>query len=220
MEAISASNISKTYAGRSVLRGVRMSGAAGSRLAIYGPTGAGKTTLLHIVAGLVRPDGGEVSLFGEMVTGNGAFVPPDARGLGVVFQKALLWPHMKVRENVEFALCSSGLPRARRRETALEALELFGVADLSRRRPETLSGGQAQRVALARSIAARPRILLWDEPFTALDDETFEEIAAKTLDYLRKSATTLVMVSHRREETAALEAQVLLLKGGKIVEES
>ena len=219
MEAISARSIVKSYGGRPVLDAVSLGVSEGARVALYGPTGAGKTTLLYVIAGLVRADGGTVEFFGEDAGADGCFVSPDRRGIGMVFQKALLWPHMRVMANVEFALYSSGLRRVRRRERAMEALELFGVEDLAGRRPETLSGGQVQMVALARSIAARPRILLWDEPFTGLDDETLQRVASKALFYIGKTRTTLVMVSHRRQDARALEAEVVLLEGGKLVRE-
>lgn len=208
----------KSYGGAVVLAGVDLVADEGSRWAIYGPTGAGKTTLLYIIAGLVKPDAGHLDMLGRQVQGNGTFVPPEARSVGMVFQKALLWPHMRVAANVEFALYALRLPRSRRRERALEALELFGVEELAARRPETLSGGQAQRVALARSVAARPSILLWDEPFTGLDDETRAQVAGRALEYIRETCTTLIMVSHRRQDASALDAGVLVLRGGSLAE--
>lgn len=218
MEAISARGLKKSYAGAVVLSGVDLVADEGSRWTVYGPTGAGKTTLLYIIAGLVKPDAGYLDILGRQVQGNGSFVPPEARSVGMVFQKALLWPHMRVAANVEFALYPLQLPRSERKERAIEALELFGVAELARRRPETLSGGQAQRVALARSVAARPSILLWDEPFTGLDDETRREVAGRALEYIRETLTTLIMVSHRHEDASALEAGVLVLRGGSLAE--
>jgi len=216
VEAISAANLKKAFGSEVILDGASLELSRGDRAAVYGPTGAGKTTLLLIIAGLVRPDEGEVSLFCKEVTGDGVFAPPEERGLGVVFQKALLWPHMKVLANVEYALLSAGLSRGRRRERAREALELFGVAELSDRRPRTLSGGQAQRVALARSIAARPGILLWDEPFSGLDDETRDSVAARALEYLRRSETTLLLISHRRSDFEALRARPWRLSNGRL----
>lgn len=219
MEAISVRNIVKSYGRRRLFDAASLGVPEGARVALYGPTGVGKTTLLYVIAGLVRPDGGTVEFFGEDARADGYLVPPDRRGIGMVFQKALLWPHMRVRANVEFALYSSVLARGDRRERAMEALGLFGVEDLAGRRPETLSGGQVQMVALARSIAARPRILLWDEPFTGLDDETLQRVASTALSYINRTQATLVMVSHRRQDARALEAEVVLLEGGKLVRE-
>ena len=127
---------------------------------------------------------------------------------------------MRVRENVEYALYSLRLPGEERKARAREVLELFGAGELERRRPETLSGGQIQRVALARSIAARPRILLWDEPFTGFDDAARAAVAGAALRYITETKTTLVMVSHRMEDAAAMDAKVLRLSGGALAAEA
>ncbi len=220
MEAISAKNLKKIYRGGIVLDGASLSAGSGDRVAIYGKTGAGKTTLLYILAGLMRPEGGTVELFGQEATANGSFLPPEERGVGMVFQKSLLWPHMTASGNVEFALWGLRLSGGQRRGRALRALEFFGVAELAGRRPETLSGGQAQRVALARSVAGGARILLWDEPFTGLDDETRAEVASRALGYMRENGTTLVMVSHRREDASLLDARIMTLEDGRLEKES
>jgi iron(III) transport system ATP-binding protein len=218
VEAILARNITKGYGEKRVLDCLSLAVERSSRRAVYGPTGAGKSTLLYVIAGLVRPDSGQLEILGRKASCNGAFLPPEERGIGMVFQKALLWPHRNVRQNVEFALLAKRLSAVERKERALEALSLFGVEDLAERRPETLSGGQTQRVALARSIVARPTILLWDEPFSGLDDETRAEVAERALEYMGETGTTLVMVSHRREDAAAVEATVLTLREGRLVE--
>jgi len=218
MEAVHADSLTKSYGGVRVLDEATMAVAEGGRVVISGTTGAGKTTLLYIIAGLVRPDGGRVSLFGEKASGNGFFVPPEARSIGMVFQRAILWPHMTACGNVEFALQETTLARGERKSRALEAMALFGVEDLAGRRPEGLSGGEAQRVALARSIAARPRILLWDEPFTGLDEATRREIAGRALGFIANAKATLVAVSHQREDAALLGARCMSLKDGKLEE--
>lgn len=209
----------KSYGKRAVLEGVDLTLEEGARVAVYGPTGEGKTTLLYCLAGLLRPEGGRLEIFARLAEGNGAWMPPEARDVGMVFQKALLWPHMRVRENVEYALYGLRLPGAERRARAREVLELFGAGQLERRRPETLSGGQVQRVALARSIAARPRILLWDEPFTGFDDAAREDVARKALRYVTETKTTLVMVSHRMGDAALMDAGILRLADGALVAE-
>jgi len=217
MEAILARSLTKLFDRLPVLDGASLSVPEGQRLVVFGPTGVGKTTLLFILAGLVRPDAGEVSLFGTKASGNGRFIPPEARSIGMVFQRALLWPHMSALQNVEFALCQSLLSRLERRRKALEALALFGVDGLASRRPDTLSGGQIQRVALARSIVASPRILLWDEPFTGLDAATRNVVAACAVDFMQKARTTLVAVSHHLEDAGALLAKCVRMEGGRIV---
>ena len=216
MEAILADSLRKRFDSVDVLDGASLAISEGARLVVFGPTGTGKTTLLFIVAGLIRPDAGTVRLFGQSVSGNCRFMPPEERSIGMVFQRALLWPHMSALENVEFALCRSELSRRARLTVTLDAMALFGVDDLATRRPETLSGGQIQRVALARSIASSPRILLWDEPFTGLDAKTRVSVAAMTLEYLERTRTSLVAVSHHREDADDLRADCVALDGGKI----
>jgi iron(III) transport system ATP-binding protein len=216
MEAVHADSLTKSYGGVRVLDAATMAVAEGERVVISGTTGAGKTTLLYIIAGLVRPDEGRVRLFGEKASGNGFFMPPEARSIGMVFQRAILWPHMTARGNVEFALQQTTPARSERKSRALEALALFGVEDLAARRPDSLSGGQAQRVALARSIAARPRILLWDEPFTGLDEGTRREIAGRALGFMGSAKVTLVAVSHQREDAVLLGARCMTLEDGKL----
>jgi len=220
MEAISADGLRKSYGGVTILDGATLTLEEGHRAVIYGPTGCGKTTLLYILAGLARSESGKVRLFGAPASGNGVFLQPEERGLGVVFQKAVLWPHMTAAQNVEFALYALRLPRSERKRRAMETLECFGAADLAMRRPETLSGGQAQRIALARSIAARPRLLLWDEPFTGLDCTSRDAAARAAREYMERTNTTLLAVSHHREDAEALGAAVVLLKEGRLEAQS
>ncbi|WP_166618099.1 ATP-binding cassette domain-containing protein, partial [Kineococcus vitellinus] len=144
--------------------------APGEVLAVLGPNGAGKSTLLALLAGLLRPTGGRVVLDGRVLSeARGAFVPPHRRGVGLLAQEPLLFPHLGVAANVAFGPRSAGASRARAHREALRWLEAVGAADLAERRPRQLSGGQAQRVALARALAADPRLLLLDEPLAALD---------------------------------------------------
>ena len=220
MEAILAKSLTKRFGEAAVLCDATLSVQEGERVVVFGKTGSGKTTLLYIVAGLLRPDAGSVNLFGTEASGNGVFMPAEGRGIGMVFQRALLWPHMTAQGNVEFALWAKRLRRAERKGRALSAMALFGVDGLAKRRPETLSGGQTQRVALARSIAAGPRILLWDEPFTGLDGATRDEAAARTIEFLERTGTTLVAVSHHREDAAALRARCVAMRDGRLEETS
>lgn len=218
MDAILADNLTKRYNGARVLDGVTLAVPEGGRVVVLGPTGSGKTTLLFLLAGLLRPDAGTIRLFGRAASGNCVFVPPDERSIGMVFQRALLWPHMNAAGNVAFALGQLDISASERRARVDAALDLFGALDLAARRPETLSGGQVQRVALARSIVAAPRILLWDEPFTGLDPATRSEVAARALDFAARTATTLVAVSHNSDDCGALEADCVRIEGGRIAQ--
>ncbi len=220
MEALSADGLVKRYGATTVLAGATLALGRGDRVMVFGPTGCGKSTLLMILAGLARADEGRVRIFGESAGGNGRFVEPEERALGVVFQKAVLWPHMTARQNVELALYRESLGRGERRRRALEALALFGVEELAGRRPDTLSGGQAQRVALARSVAARPRVLLWDEPFTGLDCRTRDTVAARARGWMEETGATLLAVSHHREDAEALGARIVRIEEGRLVEDA
>ena len=165
--------VSKSY-GRPILRDLHLSVAPGEIFALLGPSGCGKTTALRIVAGLETPDAGEVRVDGRLVAAPGHALPPEARGLGMVFQSYAVWPHMTVLDNVRWPLTLRGLADAT--ERARDALARVRLAGLEDRWPSTLSGGQQQRVAIARALATRPRVLLLDEPLSNLDAGLREEL--------------------------------------------
>ncbi|GAA3279030.1 ABC transporter ATP-binding protein [Streptomyces lavendulae] len=179
---------------------------AGSFTALLGPSGCGKSTVLNTVAGFVRPATGRVTAGGTEVTGPG----PDR---GVVFQHYALFPWRTARGNVEFALKRLGLPRAIRRELALAALAEVGLADGAEKYPAQLSGGMQQRVALARALAARPEVLLMDEPFGALDALTRTRMQALLRELWERSGTTVLFVTHDIDEALALAGRVVVLGG-------
>ncbi len=157
----------------------------GEIVAVVGESGCGKTTLLRLVAGLEVPDRGEVRLGGRAVAGGGAWVPPEHRGVGMLFQDFALFPHLRVAENVAFGL--HGHPRPERRRRARAMLERVGLGGLADRHPHQLSGGQQQRVALARALAPEPRLLLLDEPFSHLDAPLKAELREEVAEVLRRS---------------------------------
>ena len=192
----------------------------GRTLALLGPNGSGKSTTLAAVAGLLRPDAGEVRVDDRILfsaNGSHTFVPPHARGVGLLAQDARLFPHLTVLENVAFGPRSAGMPRGRAREVARRWLEEVDATDLSGRRPAELSGGQAQRVAIARALATEPRLLLLDEPLAALDVD-----AAPTLRQLLRRVLadrTTVLVTHDVLDAVLLADEVVVLDGGKVVEQ-
>ena len=190
---------------RVVLREVSFSAARGERLAILGPSGAGKSTLLLALAGLTRPLRGEVTIEGRVPR------PGDA---ALMFQSPLLFPWLDVLDNVTFGLdvARSGDVSARRAR-ARELLALVGLGDTGSRRPSELSGGERQRVALARALAVRPRLLLLDEPFSALDPVTRARLREDVARLVAATGTTLLLVTHDREDARALTDRVLLLDG-------
>ena len=200
------------YGDHTVLDGVDVRVPAGSVLALLGPSGCGKTTLLRSIAGLVEPEQGRIVLGGRTVVGPDAFVAPERRQVGMVFQDWALFPHLSVARNVGF-----GLTRKARRDGDVErALELVGLADCADRLPSTLSGGQQQRVALARALATRPAVLLLDEPFSNLDTALRTQLRREVVDLLRAVGTTAVFVTHDQEEAFLLGDEVALMLDGRV----
>ena len=168
--AVAAAGLELSYGPTQILKGIDFSLEKGKTLALLGPSGCGKTTLLRLVAGLLVPTRGSVSIAGTTVAdgSTGAFVPPERRGLGMVFQDYALWPHLTVGGNVSFPLEMRGIGKAERHERTMRSLERVGLAAYADRRPSDLSGGQQQRVAIARAIVAEPQLILFDEPLSNL----------------------------------------------------
>jgi len=194
---------------------VRLALPPGELLAISGPSGAGKTTLLRLLAGLDRPDGGFVRAAGHTWYDGGArrqWLPPQRRPLGFVFQDYALFPNMTVRENLAFA--AEG--QADKNQVIPELLELLELTELAERRPAVLSGGQQQRVALARALARRPRLLLLDEPLSALDLPTRLRLQHALAEVHQRFALTTILISHDPAEIARLATRVLELDLGQV----
>ena len=193
--------------------------ADGEVLAVLGPNGAGKSTLLRVVAGLLRPDGGRVVVDGrEVWDGDGGHLPPHRRSIGMVFQDHLLFPHLSVTENVAFGPRTRGTPRAAARAAAEGWLERVGLAGLGERRPGELSGGQAQRAALARALVGDPRVLLLDEPLSALDARTRLTVRAELGRHLAAYAGSAVLVTHDPVDALALAGRVVVVEDGRVVQ--
>lgn len=191
--------------------------AAGETVAILGPNGAGKSTTLDVIGGLLRPDAGRVVLDGEELTGERRWVPPHGRRTALLAQDPLLFPHLSVLENVAFGPRSRGAGRAAARASALSWLAEVDATGLADRRPAQLSGGQAQRVAVARALAADPRLLLLDEPMAALDIA----VAPALRQLLRTvlADRTAVIVTHHVLDALLLADRVIVLDGGRVVEQ-
>jgi iron(III) transport system ATP-binding protein len=186
----------------------------GEIVALLGPSGCGKTTTLRLIAGLEVPDSGTITLRGRVVTGPGHVVPPEERGIGIVFQDYALFPHLTVADNVGF-----GLPRAARhgrRARIADVLALVGLEGLESRYPHELSGGQQQRVALARALAPAPALMLLDEPFSNLDADLRWQMRDEVERILRETATTAVFVTHDQEEAFTLADRVGVLQAGRV----
>jgi iron(III) transport system ATP-binding protein len=211
-----ATGVHKRFGANDVLRDVSLDVAPGSTVALLGPSGCGKTTLLRILAGLERPDAGEIRIGTRAVAGDGTWVAPEQRGVGMVFQDWALFPHLTVARNVGY-----GLPRAERRGPRVDAaLEMVGLEGMGERLPSTLSGGQQQRVALARSLAPEPSVLLLDEPFSNLDTALRVQVRSEVHRLLSELAVTSVFVTHDQEEAFVLGDEVAVMHRGRIVQQA
>ncbi len=207
-------DLTKHYAGSWAVAGASVTVAEGETLALLGPSGCGKTTLLRLIAGLARADAGSVDLAGQTLTGPGIHTPPEIRKVGMVFQDWALFPHMTVLDNVAY-----GLPRAEKAEGARRALALVGLADLGERYPHELSGGQAQRVAVARALAPQPRVLLLDEPFSNLDTEFRVALRSEVAGLMRDVGMTAIFVTHDQEEAFVVGDQVAVMRNGLVLQQ-
>ncbi len=208
--------LAKAFDGAAVLRDVSFAVAAGSLVAILGASGSGKTTLLRMIAGFEAPDAGEIWLGGEMLASAAKFVRPERRGIGYVAQEGALFPHLNVADNITF-----GLDRAARRARRGVA-DLLAMVDLpagyADRAPQALSGGEQQRVALARALARRPKLLLLDEPFSALDAGLRAETRAAVAAAIEAAGATAILVTHDQEEALSMGAAVGVLQGGRLAQ--
>ncbi|MFI8567209.1 sulfate/molybdate ABC transporter ATP-binding protein [Rhodococcus sp. NPDC078407] len=192
----------------------------GETVAVLGPNGAGKSTLLQLISGTVIPDDGLVRLGDDVLTdtSSNTVVPIHARGVATLAQDALLFPHMNARTNVAFAPRSAGGSRASSNAVADKWLEAVGASHLGDRKPDRLSGGQAQRIAIARALAADPRLLLLDEPLAALDVETAPAVRRVLRSVLREGRRTALIVTHDLLDVVALADSVAIVDGGRVVE--
>ncbi len=191
---------------------------AGEFLTLLGPSGCGKTTTLRLVAGLERPDRGDVYLGGRTLSAaaSGLFVPPERRGMGMVFQSYAIWPHMTVFENVAYGLRVRRLPEVEVTTRVREALDLVQLGDLGARSASKLSGGQQQRVALARAFVFSPSVLLFDEPLSNLDAKLRAEMRVELKELQRRLDVTSVYVTHDLEEALAISDRIVVMRDGVI----
>jgi molybdate transport system ATP-binding protein len=194
--------------------------AAGRTLAVLGRNGSGKSTALGALAGLTPLDAGRIVLDGAVLDdpGEGRFVPPERRPVGTILQQPALFPHLSVLDNVAFGLRSAGLPRSEARERARSALEGEGLADLADRRPSAISGGQAARVALVRTLVRRPALLLLDEPLAAIDAELRPALRERIRADLDAFAGSALVVTHDVRDAEAFAHEVAVIDGGRLLQ--
>ena len=199
---------------QAVLAGLSLELARGEIGAIVGQSGCGKTTLLRAIAGFVAVSAGEVVIDGLSVAGHGFSVPPEKRGVGLVFQDYALFPHLSVADNVAFGL--RDWQAAARGARVTEMLELVGLAREARKFPHELSGGQQQRVALARALAPRPALLMMDEPFSSLDVDLRSRLSTEVRQILKSSGTSAILVTHDQQEAFAMADRVGVMRAGRL----
>jgi iron(III) transport system ATP-binding protein len=219
MDAIvSARNLRKTFQQVQAVDGVSFDVGDGQFVTLLGPSGCGKTTTLRLIAGLEENDGGEIFLAGRLVSSpeRRIYVPPEKRGIGMVFQSYAIWPHMTVFENVAFPLRIRRLPRAAIKEKVEKALRLFDLLELAPRLSTKLSGGQQQRVAIARALAVEPSILLMDEPLSNLDAKLRERMRFELRELQRRTGIATLYVTHDQGEAMVLSDRIVVMNKGKI----
>ncbi|WP_439140274.1 ABC transporter ATP-binding protein [Roseicyclus sp.] len=203
------------FDGRDVVRDVSFTVRAGEVMCLLGPSGCGKSTSLRVIAGIERQIAGAVRADGVTLSDEQLHLPPEARGVGLIFQDFALFPHLSVAQNVGFGLKGSKAEIARRVDELLAKVDLPGYGDKA---PHMLSGGEQQRVALARALAPRPRIMLMDEPFSGLDNRLRDGIRDETLQLLKEEGTAVVLVTHEPEEAMRMADQIALMRDGVIVQ--
>lgn len=213
---LSFEDIRHSYHGKPTIRGVSLTAEPGEVLCLLGPSGSGKTTLLRIAAGIEAQTSGRLLINDSEVAGPDVFLPPEKRGIGLMFQDFALFPHMTILKNVQFGL--TALPAKGAVAEAMAALERVGLARYAQSYPHVLSGGEQQRVALARALAPRPGVLLMDEPFSGLDSRLKDTIRADTLTILRETRATAIVVTHDAEEAMRMADRIALLRDGLLVQ--
>jgi iron(III) transport system ATP-binding protein len=210
-------DVSQVYGATRALDRVSLAIRPGEIVALLGQSGCGKTTLLRVAAGVEEPSTGRVLLDGMEVSGPKTLLAPEQRGIGLMFQDYALFPHLTIADNVAFGL--RGLPPREARAAARRALARVGLERNADDYPDILSGGEQQRVALARSIAPRPGVLLMDEPFSNLDRRMRDAIREETVAILREMGATTIVVTHDPEEAMRIADRILLMRAGRILQE-
>ena len=212
----------KTFGAHTALDSIELQVQPGECQVLLGPSGCGKTTLLNLVAGSLNADAGTLSIAGKTMDDptRGIHQPMQTRGLAMVFQNHSLWPHMNVAENVGFGLKLRGIPLPQRRNQVMEMLERLQIGAFAERPISTLSGGQQQRVSIARALVVQPRLLLMDEPLSALDARLKEELKSEIAMLIRDTGQTVIYVTHDQREAFALGDRIALMANGAIVQNS
>ena len=215
---LSCKSITKRLGGRMILDALDLDVKPAEVVALLGASGSGKTTLLRMIAGLLMPDDGEITLQGRVIWSPATVVPVEKRRIGMVFQDYALWPHMTVAGNLSFGLSAQRLSVAEAKARVDHALDVTRLGPLRDRMPQALSGGQQQRVAIARCLAARPALILFDEPLSNLDAALREDMRVEMMDLVRREGTTVVYVTHDQAEAMAVTDRIAVMREGTIAQ--
>jgi iron(III) transport system ATP-binding protein len=215
-KVIEVKHLTKSFGAGTAVSDVSFAVEEGEILVIVGASGCGKTTTLRCIAGLETPTSGSIAVDGRAVVGDGVFVPPEKRGIGMVFQSYALWPHKTVADNVAYSLVVRRTPKAEIAAAVERALALVGLKGMGDRFPSTLSGGQQQRVAVARCAVAEPRVLLLDEPLSNLDAKLREQMRDELRYLITKIRSTAIHITHDQTEAMALADRIVVMREGRI----
>lgn len=216
MSFIQLKNVKKIFdrQKRPAVDSLHLSIQQGEIVTLLGPSGCGKTTILRMIAGFEQPTEGKILIDGNVVYSDKTFIPPEKRGVGMVFQDYALFPHLTIEKNIAFGL--NKWRRSERKQRINEVLELVGLAEYGRRYPNELSGGQQQRVSLARALAPKPNVVLMDEPFSNLDAGLREKMRHDIAEILKKANTTAIIVTHDQKDAFAVSDRVVVMNEGVI----
>ena len=217
MAFIEIQNLFKRFKDVVAINRIQLEVNKGEMLTLLGPSGCGKTTTLRCIAGLEKPEEGDIIIDGQPMLSQG-FVQPSKRGIGMVFQNYAVWPHMKVFSNIVYGLKLQKMPKKKIQEQAQQVLELVGLAGLEDRYPAQLSGGQQQRVALARALVTNPKVLLLDEPLSNLDAKLREELRFEIKSLVRRMGITSVYVTHDQAEAMVISDRIAVMESGNVVQ--
>ena len=217
MAFIEIRNLFKRYKNVAAVNHINLEVEQGEMLTLLGPSGCGKTTTLRCIAGLERPQEGDIVIDGKSMLAEG-FVPPAKRGIGMVFQNYAVWPHMRVSKNVTYGLKLQKIPKDEIKQKAEQVLDLVGLGGLEDRYPSQLSGGQQQRVALARALIRNPKVLLLDEPLSNLDAKLREKMRFEIKSLVRRMGITSVYVTHDQAEAMVISDRIAVMDSGNVVQ--
>ena len=216
MASVTLKHITKAFGKNVVVRDVDQEIRAGEFVTLLGPSGCGKTTILRMIAGFEKPTEGEIWFDDRLISGGKTFVPPEKRGIGMVFQNYAVWPHMTVRENTSYPLTIRKCPREELKERVDKALSLMNLTEYADRLPSQLSGGQQQRVALARAMVAEPELVLLDEPLSNLDAKLRESMRFEIKRLQETLGITVIYVTHDQTEAMAMSDRIFVINRGEV----